>query len=82
MGSGIIGVISLIAKLILVCALERRGDLLFLPIWHMEIVPWVPSKLARLLVSKSIALLTIVFDVELMEIVGVPLLQKQDKEEL
>ena len=82
MGSGIIGVISLMTKLILACALERRGNLLFLLIWHMEIVRWVPSKRARLLVSKSIALLTIVFEVELVEIVGVPLVKKQEKEEL
>lgn len=48
----------------------------------MEIVPWAPSKPARLLVSISLALLTIVFDVELVEIVGVPLVKKQEKEEL
>ena len=82
MGPGVVGVISLMARLILVCALERRGSLLFLLIWHMEIVLWVPSKLARLLVSTSIVLLIIVFDVELMEIVGVPLLKKQEKEDL
>lgn len=82
MGPRLVGVISFMARLIPVCALERRGNLLFLPIWHMEIVPWVPSKLARLLVSASIALLIVVFDVELVEIVGVPLVKKQEKEEL
>lgn len=82
MGPGVIGVISSVARLILVCALEKRGNLLFLRIWHMEIVPWAPSKPARLLVSISLALLTIVFDVELVEIVGVPLVKKQEKEEL
>ncbi len=48
----------------------------------MEIVPWVPSRLAQLLVSMFIALLTVVFDVELVEIVGVPLVKNQEKEEL
>ena len=82
MGPGIIGVLSYTTRLILVCALVRRGNLLFLPIWHMEIVPWVPSRLAQLLVFMFIALLNVVFDVELIEIVGVPLVKKQEKEEL
>jgi hypothetical protein len=48
----------------------------------MEIEAWEQSKLAQLSVHSTIlSFLHLVFDVELMEIVGVPLVQKQ-KEEL
>jgi hypothetical protein len=49
----------------------------------MEIEAWVQLKLARLSVPSpaNVRVLILVFDVELIEIVGVPLVQKQ-KEEL
>jgi hypothetical protein len=74
---------SIEVSLRVVCVLERRGSWLFLLTWHTEIEAWVRLKLARLSVPSpaNVRVLILVFDVELIEIVGVPLVQKQ-KEEL